>query len=239
MAIMLDNRAELRQEIYARVGLSGSDTALTEHETVSGDMMNRIIQQATFRAQEWIVEHVDATRWIAQTDVSDARQVPDGRGRLKQMPATFLKASGDDRVSCLSRADGSRWGQMITLDERSARGDKFWFENDRLWFTPGARIPSDLEIEYVYYIPEWSDDATPSGGTGWERWPESWRMLVPAFGAVLVTHTALFPGGLELMVRLQKGLEDEKRWVRSSGRRSNEPRRMRQQRPLSDRWFHI
>jgi hypothetical protein len=229
----LANRVEIKNAIYQLTGFSGSDGALSEHETNTGDALNRFVYQAMRDAQSWYLSSVNPNYWKKQSATLTFTDVQSTEGRYySALPSDFLRLFGDEENSALRRPTGRRWGRLIDADRRNIRGSNYyWIENDQVSVARGATIPSDLVMDYTYLIPELTADGTAVD------FPQDDRVLIPAFAAVDISSWPMFPGDNELRQRLKDYLTDTQRQIYVRGRRTKEPRKVKHNPTFGQRWF--
>jgi len=229
----LDNRVEIKLAIYQLTGFSGEDGALSEHETNTGDALNRIVYQAMRDAQSWYLSQVNPNYWKKQSSTLSFTDVQSTEGRYYvALPSDFLRMYGDQENSALRRPNGRRWGQLVDPDQRSIRGSNlYWLEHDELSVARGATIPTDLVMDYTYLIPELTADGTAVD------FPQDDRILIPAFAAVDIADMPMFPGDAELRQRIGSYLKRKQREIYVRGRRTKEPRKVKHNPTVGNRWF--
>ena len=228
----LDNRVEIKNAIYQLTGFSGEDGALSEHETNTGDSLNRIVYQAMRDAQSWYLSSVNPDYWKKQSaTLSFTNAESTEGGSYASLPADFLRLYGDTPNSALRRPEGLRWGRLIQLPQRTIYGNFYWIQNDKLWLARSATPYSDLIMDYSYDIPELTADGTAVD------FPEEDRVLIPAFAAADIADWPMFPGDAELRQRLSSYLTRKKREIYVRGRRTKEPRKVKHNPTLGTRWF--
>lgn len=233
MATTLANRAELRAAFYRLTATSASDGALTEHDVSAGDNVNGLILAGMRDAQLFLLSAGGQPRWkTTSTTLSfSGTEAADG-GRYTDLPADFLRLFGDDQNSALRTPDGDRWGRLIPIELRNARmSDLYWIENDRLWIARGANPPNNLVADYVYRVPELTDDVTAPD------FPLDDRPLIVAYAAARFVEHPTYPGRDDLRARVLNYLRELERHAATRARRTREPRRMKSRRSTGSHWF--
>ncbi|MFW6010490.1 MAG: hypothetical protein ACOC9H_01095 [Gemmatimonadota bacterium] len=240
MAHLLETRADLRRAFYLLTGTSAADSAIAEHDSEPGDTVNNWLQLGLWEAQYWIITHASPTRWIERWSVAkgDWEGSDQTGGKYVELPDDFIRLRATTDWSGLFRENGDRWGSLLPDDDdwRTRRGDFYWIENDRLRLTRLARPPNPVEVEYYQrHIRLTSDNSDDDGGV--IDFPMQDRPLIVGLAAQEAADHPSFPGDTEKVAKISRYVKRWQERVRSRGRRTREPRKVKHQPALGSRFY--
>lgn len=247
MSSALSNRSGLRRAFYRILGLSAQDTGHSEHDSSTLETVDYFIMHGLWAAQYYIVTNTDWHRWISTKSVdttsgsasTEATGVLLGtddtpQGKYVVLEDDFLRLNGDDKRSGLFDGDNQPWGVMIDPREsHQFTGSFFFIEGDRLRFTEGANIPSDLYYEYIARHPEITQDSTAID------FPTEMRPMIVAEAAAMAVAESWLPFSDRDTER--RILQNQERWrqlATSKARRTRRPRQLRaDHNPYGSNWM--
>lgn len=223
MATVLNNREDIRAAFYSRLNTSADDDALAEGFASAEEHANEYVQLGIDSAQAWTIEVCDPLRWLARFNLADWQD--DCIGTYHELPADFLRLSGDDRHSAIIRPNGSPWGRQL---EDNRRRHQFRFEhayylaNDRIYLIDKSpRPPTGSQCEYHHRLAVVETDADPIDFPLHDRW------LIVAYACWHAVKDSWIPGAAEMESKVERDLEHWRQEVARRQRRSRQPRRMR------------
>lgn len=219
-SVDLDSAEKVYDTFYRLLGTDKDDPELTRLGEASNEVADIYLTRGVRRAQRWMLDcgywgwkkRSAALTWTG-TDSADG-------GQSTTVPTDFLRAAGNERESCLTEANGNRWGQQILPGERDLQGDYFYFQGDKLWLARTAAPPTTVYLEFFYRHPVWSASVTID-------FPLEARGLIPAEAANLAKEENWLPGGPEMRVDIERAVSRARDEARHIARLTKEPRRMR------------
>jgi hypothetical protein len=230
VSIELEAAADLRNAFFRMLNISAQDFALVEHDS---DSAYQFIQLGLWDAQRYVIEHVDAGRWVSTTATITWLGSDTTDGKYFAQPADFLMFAGSDdpEFSALrGAADGAYWGQLIKWQERFRYklAPCYYPLNERIYKTIGAEPPSGLVMDYHHrhatLDPTITDDEDPDYVA--IDFPLQWRQLIVAFAATNATAESWLPGGSAQAREAENYLRFWKAKVASQRQKSHTPPRM-------------
>lgn len=225
----LDSVAEYTRAFYRLLGVKSGDASLTRRGEGESEIAYYHLTRGARAAQRFMLKN-GYKDWMKRSSALSfsGTDAADG-GKYVALPSDFLKANGDERYSCLVEANGDRWGQQLTEDQREAKGDGFYFRGQKLWLARTASPPSTLYLDYFYKHPVWASDVTID-------FPMDARSLIVAYAANFAKEESWVPGGDELRASIARAMtlaEDE---ARDLSQQTREPRKIRKVRRFGNRW---
>lgn len=211
---------EIRWAFYRLVGTDAEDTALTDQGEAENDIAYLYLTRGCRNAQRYMLKH-GYSGWRARSAAlsfsgSDAA---DG-GRYVSLPTDFLRAAGNQKVSCLRAANGDPWGQEVDDRDELARGDAFYFRGDELWIARTANLPSTLYLHYHYQHPAWSGELADAD----IDFPIDARALIVAEAANVAKEEEWLVGGADLEQKIERNLVRAREEARDVVRLTRQPR---------------
>ncbi len=229
MSIELEAAADLRNAFFRMLNISAQDFALVEHDS---DSAYQFVQQGLWDAQRFVIEHVDAGRWVTTTSAITWLGSDTTGGFYFAQPADFLMLAGNDdpEFSAIRESNGNQWGQLIDWKNRFRFQHQpcYYMLNERFYRTINSTCPSSLVLDYHHrhatLDPTITDDQDPDYVA--IDFPLQWRQLIVAFAAVNATAEAWLPGGSAQARECENYLRFWKAKVISQRQKSHTPPRM-------------
>lgn len=228
--MILDSVDKFRRAFVRRVGVDIDDPELERQGEATNEVIDLCLTEGTREAQRYMLsagyqgwrKRSSALSWGGSEDT-------DG-GRYVTVPADFLRAYGNDRISALVEPDGTRWGREIRADEDVFKGDFYYLRGSRIWITREAQPPATLYLDFHYQHPAWpvSDEAID--------FPVDARSLIIAYAGKYALFENWLTGGKELQATILRAIPEAERKARDVARLSKRQRRMHAPRRLGNHW---
>lgn len=227
----LDSIAKFRNAFYRLCGTESDDPELTLQGEGATEVVDLYLTDGSRNAQRWMLDmgyggwrkRSSALSWTG-TDATTG-------GRYSSVPGDFLRAYGNERDSCLHKANGDRWGIQISPEDDRLKGNHFYFRGDELWITRNASPPTTLYLEYHYVHPGWDGLADAN-----IDFPKRARRLIVAEAANVAKEENWIPGASELETKIERALMRARSEARSIARLTKQPRQFRRARRIGNRW---
>ena len=232
----LDSTAKVKRAFFRLVDTEADDPELTLLSEGTNEVVELLLTRGFRAAQRWMLEQgYQGWRKRSSALTFTGTDAADG-GRSTNVPTDFLKAYGNKRRSCLSEANGDRWGTQIDPDDPHRKADHFYFRGSddkgmQLWLARTASEPATVYLEYHYLHPKWESLADAD-----IDFPLENRFLGVAEAATFAMVEAWLPGGPELEVKIQRALVHAQREARRTVRATKQPREMLKLRRFANRW---
>jgi len=232
----LDTGAKIEAAFFRLVDTEADDPELTLLGEAASDVIDQLLTRGFRAAQRWMLnkghqgwrKRSAAITWSG----SDAAN----GGTYSALPADFMKAYGNGRMSCLEEANGDRWGSEIDPDEIARRGSHYYFRGSddggmQIWRGKASQSPATLYLDYHYKHPSWKDLAD-----GDIDFPMEIRALPVAIAANFAKEEAWFPAGQEGEVKIVRALGLAEEEAMRTVKASRKPRMMRAPRRYGNHW---
>lgn len=215
----LDSLTALRNAWHRLTGTTSDDDALTENGEGATDVVDLCLTHGFWAAQRHLIANGMANRWRKRSAALSfsGSDTADG-GRYTDLPDDFLRLSGDETRSSIVRANGDRWGTLITGENDSRRGSYYYLKNDQLWLARGADVPTTAYLDYQYRHPEITTGVALD-------FPLEVRMLGVAYGAEVGMAEGWFPYDESGQAKITRAVTYWESQGRKTARESREPRR--------------
>jgi hypothetical protein len=225
----LDTVAKVERAFLRLVGTTADDAALVENSEAVGEVVALYLTRGIRNAQRWMLKQgysgwrkrSAALSWSGSDDA-------DG-GRYTALPADFLRAYGDSRMSALLEPSGDRWGREIRADEDHLRGNLYYVRGEQLWLARQAQPPGALYMDYHYKHPAWAGGVTID-------FPMDVRSLAVAEAADAAKQEEWLPGGMEQEAKIMRALMRAREEARDYCRQTKQPRTLRKAPRFGTRW---
>ena len=232
----LSTVARVKTAFFRLLGTESDDPELTALGESAQEVVELALTAGFRAAQRWMLDEgyqgwrkrSAAITWLG-TDATTG-------GKYMTLPADWLKAYGNARISCLTQANGDRWGAEFHPDQAEAKGNGYYFRGSddggpQLWLLRTAAPPTTVYIEYHYLHPSWTSLADAD-----IDFPLEIRSLGVAEAANEAMAEAWLPGGQDLEVKILRALVTARTRARRTVRASKLPRQMRGPPRHANRW---
>lgn len=227
----LDTIAKHRNAFYRLCGTESDDPELVLHGEGATEVVDLYLTDGCRNAQRWMLDmgyggwrkRSSALSWTG-TDATTG-------GRYSSLPSDFLRAYGNERESCLHKANGDPWGTQISPEEDRLKGNLFYFRGEELWIGRLASPPTTLYLEYHYTHPGWDDLDNDD-----IDFPKRARRLIIAEAANIAKEENWIVGGPEMELKIERALRRAQSEARGYSRLTKQPRQFRRVRRAGNRW---
>lgn len=229
-----DTVVKILAGFFRLVGTVSSGQELTEQGEDQDDIAYLNITRGCRKAQRWMLQNgFGGWRKRTATVLSFSGSDSVDGGRFTTLPSDFLRAYGDHRRSCLTEANGDRWGEEITEQEDHKKGDLFYFRGHELWLSRVASPPTNLYLDYHFIHPAWDDALQAGDGIDF---PMEARYLIVAMAAETAMDDNWLPGGQELEGKIGRAVKRAQNEARHIARPTKQPRQFQKVRRFGNRW---
>lgn len=219
----------IREAFYSLVNTDSTDQELQARGEATNERCDISLTRGCRKAQRFMLDkgyggwrkRSSALSWTG-TDATTG-------GRYATLPADFLKAYGNKRVSALRKANGDQWGMEIDAYNDFWKGNFYYFRGDEVWIGRTAVLPTTLYLEYHFLHPEWNDSVTID-------FPIEARPLIVAEAANVAKNESWLPGDIELEAKIIRELTSARDEARDIARRSKALMEFKRPRRYGNRW---
>lgn len=228
-----DTVVKILQGFFRLIGTVSAGQELVEQGEDPDDIAYLNITRGCRKAQRWMIQNgFGGWRKRSATVLSfTGTDAADG-GVMTDTPADFLRAYGDQRRSALTRANGDRWGELITEQEDHKKGDLYYFRGHELWLGRTASPPTNLFLDYHYKHPAWDENLQDAD----IDFPMEARYLIVAMAAETAMDDNWLPGGRELEGKIDRAVKKAQNEARHIARPTKQPRQFQKVIRFGNRW---